>query len=490
MAAPRWTAEHGELLLSVAGRHGTWPERMRTFTDELNKRRDFLPVPEPACTLTEIQDHLKELCEVVPCGPVKSLATGFYPKRTELLIAIHKNTVGESNEVKTVLFNHAIKEKGWSFTATLEQVEWKLNRLGENMPGQANGASQSSNNEKEAGSKRTSRKRTTDSRQSGKRQKVTGNDVAKESAARTRPSARTDPSPVVLEVADGAVDAGAESDLNFLDNSFERESDDSDTDNTSAAGTPEVAANVPAAARDRQHNYFTSGTAREEGAATETRGEVPLHGQNRVGVNIHDELTAQVSEVAKVDDQNDMMLEGEGAMTAHLHLLVNNELMSDVTFIVEGTMIFAHKCICIRSNYFNTLFSGESPKSSAERVEISGVSRRAFLVLLEFVYTDRVNVSRNEVKELYVAANRCGIESLKRKCSKKLMDSLSVDNVAGIMNAALQHDDPLLREKCFSFMLRNLEFVSKTKSFREMATSNPEMVVKIVQEVSSLVHIA
>ncbi|KAG6976531.1 hypothetical protein JG688_00001256 [Phytophthora aleatoria] len=220
-----------------------WPERVQAFTNELHKRRDFLPMPEPAFTLPEIQNHLNELCEIAPTGPVKSLSKGWYPKRTELLQTIDNNTIGESNEVKTVLFNHAVKEKGWNFSATIEQVKWKLGR------------------------------------------------------------------------------------------------------------------------------------------------------------------------------------------------------------------------------------------------------RATFLALVEYVYTDQVNVSSDNV-ELFVAADRFGIESLKKQCSKKLLESLCIDNAAKTLLAAIQHNDPVLRDTCFSFTLRNLEKVSKTKSFHEMAKRDPEMVVKIVQKVSTLVHIA
>lgn len=54
--------------------------------------------------------------------------------------------------------------------------------------------------------------------------------------------------------------------------------------------------------------------------------------------------------------------------------------------------------------------------------------------------------------------------------------------------AAIQHDDPVLRDACFTFTLRNLEKVSKTKSFIEMAKRDPEMVVQIVQKVSTMVN--
>ncbi|KAI9986593.1 hypothetical protein PInf_025624 [Phytophthora infestans] len=175
-------------------------------------------------------------------------------------------------------------------------------------------------------------------------------------------------------------------------------------------------------------------------------------------------------------------------MAAHLRSLVNNKLMSDVVFVVEGSEIFAHKCICIRNPYFKTFLSSENSQNRVLRVRIPNVSRATFLVLIEYVYTDQGNVPRENVTELFAAADRLGIQGLKRQCSKILLESLSIDNAANMLLAAIQHDDPVLRDACFTFTLRNLEKVSKTKSFIEMAKRDPEMVVQIVQKVSTMVN--
>ncbi|KAF4140939.1 BTB/POZ domain-containing protein [Phytophthora infestans] len=427
MASSRFTAEHDELLLSVAGRHGTWPERMQAFTDELRKRSDFLPMPTPAFTLREVQSHLLKLCENVPTGPVKSLSSGWYPKRTELLQTIARNTRGVSHQVKTVLFNHAVKEKGWSFTATLEQVKWKLERLSGNSQhsAAADVPIQSSSSSQKPGTKRSNANKT-GTWATSKRQKAANDDFTEgdRSATSSYSSASDD----------------AENDTS--DNGFEGENigDGSVVEHIEGGGSPsEEPAPPPASEVEEKRSHNQKETA-------SSRGET---------------------------------------MAAHLRSLVNNKLMSDVVFVVEGSEIFAHKCICIRNPYFKTFLSSEN---RVLRVRIPNVSRATFLVLIEYVYTDQGNVPRENVTELFAAADRLGIQGLKRQCSKILLESLSIDNAANMLLAAIQHDDPVLRDACFTFTLRNLEKVSKTKSFIEMAKRDPEMVVQIVQKVSTMVN--
>lgn len=77
-----------------------------------------------------------------------------------------------------------------------------------------------------------------------------------------------------------------------------------------------------------------------------------------------------------------------------------------------------------------------------------------------------------------------GIETLKQHCSRRLMKSVGVHNVADILLIADELGHASLRDECFAYTLRNLEAVSKTKSFQEMAHRNPNMMVKIMQELS------
>ncbi|KAE9041039.1 hypothetical protein PR003_g3830 [Phytophthora rubi] len=185
---------------------------------------------------------------------------------------------------------------------------------------------------------------------------------------------------------------------------------------------------------------------------------------------------------AKSKTPDDLVPDEEGTAIAHLRSLVNNQLMSDVTFIVEGTPIFGHKSLCVRCNYFKAMFTGEMLESSAAEVEISDVSRTTFLSLLEYVYTDRLSVADEDVKDLFVAADRYGIDSLKRLCAQKLLKSVCVDNVSSILQVADQHNSPSLRDECFAFTLRNFDTVSKTPSFLEMARTNIELALQILQQ--------
>merc|ERR1712217_269188 len=104
-----------------------------------------------------------------------------------------------------------------------------------------------------------------------------------------------------------------------------------------------------------------------------------------------------------------------------------------------------------------------------------------FLALLEYLYTDEVEISLDIAMDLFVAADQFGVERLKRLCEKKILISINIDSAATILQAANMHIAHGLRQSCMDFILRNFDAVSKTAAFEEMGRSNVELVFEILK---------
>jgi hypothetical protein len=68
-----------------------------------------------------------------------------------------------------------------------------------------------------------------------------------------------------------------------------------------------------------------------------------------------------------------------------LRAMVNNPTFSDVTFVVEGREIYAHKLMLVRCEYFHSLFMGSMREASQNSITIAQVRYPIFLSLLEYL---------------------------------------------------------------------------------------------------------
>ena len=161
--------------------------------------------------------------------------------------------------------------------------------------------------------------------------------------------------------------------------------------------------------------------------------------------------------------------------------MVNDDTLSDVTFVVEEQEVYAHKFMLMRCSYFRALFLGQMRESQLATIRMEQVSHHVFLSVLEYLYTDEVHIPFDSAMELFEAADLFMIPRLKTMCERRMLHSISVDNAAGIFHAADMHSATTLRMKALKYMLSHFEEVSKTKSFEEMGRSNMELVFEVLR---------
>lgn len=161
--------------------------------------------------------------------------------------------------------------------------------------------------------------------------------------------------------------------------------------------------------------------------------------------------------------------------------MINDSTLSDVTFLVEGQQVYAHKLMLMRCSYFRALFLGEMMESRLATIRIEQVPYHIFLSVLEYLYTDHLRISLNNAMDLFEAADLFCIPRLKTMCEKRMLQSISVENAASIFLASDMHSATALRQKTKKYILSHFEEVSKSYSFEEMGRNNIELVFELLQ---------
>ncbi|KNC47989.1 uncharacterized protein AMSG_04224 [Thecamonas trahens ATCC 50062] len=173
------------------------------------------------------------------------------------------------------------------------------------------------------------------------------------------------------------------------------------------------------------------------------------------------------------------------SLDSDLRAFLNCPELADVTFRVGASRVAvpAHKLIlCARSETFRLMFRNPMRESLESVVELPEVEPTVFAPLLEFMYTDHVQL-RGQFElaaQLIPLAEQYALPRLKALCIDTLRTAISVPNVVFLlMLADLYHSDGLKR-LCLDFMVAHLPVVRQQPSFAELK-HNPELLFEVMQ---------
>ncbi|XP_022810558.1 BTB/POZ domain-containing protein 6-like [Stylophora pistillata] len=176
--------------------------------------------------------------------------------------------------------------------------------------------------------------------------------------------------------------------------------------------------------------------------------------------------------------------------------IFNNELLSDVKFVVPVStgeseskkVIPAHKFVlAISSPVFFAMFYGQMAET-IDSIELPDCGYESLLELFRFMYSDKVNLSGNNVMQVLCLANNYKMPSLTEKCTEYLRDSLKASNVFCILPHAQKFEDKDLEDRCWKVIKEQTdevvasdEFVTIERSFVESVVKREELNVEEVE---------
>lgn len=106
--------------------------------------------------------------------------------------------------------------------------------------------------------------------------------------------------------------------------------------------------------------------------------------------------------------------------------LLDNDLYTDVTFIIEGKKLKAHRIVlALKCEVFHNMFSSQKDETE---FTIRDTTFPAFQELLNYIYTNKCNaVSVDTTIRLLGLAEKYGTKELKKACLNHVMKKLSPD---------------------------------------------------------------
>lgn len=149
---------------------------------------------------------------------------------------------------------------------------------------------------------------------------------------------------------------------------------------------------------------------------------------------------------------------------------LNKQEFSDVSFVVEGRRIFAHRILLtLFSDYFRRAFACGMRESFEPEILIEDMSYETFHSLLEFLYIGRLHVSQAQQTDvcflmgLLRAADQFCVDCVKQTCEKHLSALVDLENVEVFLLEAERFQALQLVQYCEWFK-RQLDYESRLGS--------------------------
>ncbi|XP_010277774.1 PREDICTED: ARM REPEAT PROTEIN INTERACTING WITH ABF2-like isoform X2 [Nelumbo nucifera] len=140
---------------------------------------------------------------------------------------------------------------------------------------------------------------------------------------------------------------------------------------------------------------------------------------------------------------------------------VNNAILSDVTFLVEGRRFYAHRiALLASSDAFRAMFDGGYREKDARDIEIPNIRWEVFELMMRFIYTGSVDVTLDIAQDLLRAADQYLLEGLKRLCEYAIGQDISLENVSSMYELSEAFHAMSLRHTCILFILEQFDKLS------------------------------
>lgn len=167
----------------------------------------------------------------------------------------------------------------------------------------------------------------------------------------------------------------------------------------------------------------------------------------------------------------------EGLMS-QLDVLRQTGMLSDVTVVVSEVRFTCHRVVLAAAcPYFQALFRHDFQAQSKVELCLESVSPVGFQMILDFMYTSKLQVSLDSMIDLIETADFLQYRNIVRACCDVLLQNITDDNVVALNQLSVAHLCQPLAEATDDYIRSNFARVSMTKDFLSLS---PELMKHFV----------
>ncbi|XP_055522400.1 BTB/POZ domain-containing protein 3-like [Wyeomyia smithii] len=164
--------------------------------------------------------------------------------------------------------------------------------------------------------------------------------------------------------------------------------------------------------------------------------------------------------------------------------LFDNEYFSDVIFLVgeNGERVYGHRIILtLASEVFYVQFNGqfEEARQSDQPITVTDIEPPIFRDVLRYMYCQKIDLSNENVIEVYYASQKYLLTGLNELCEKYFASNVDEKNVLKLFEENRKHEFAVVNKHCLAVIRDNPlacfqhnDFLALEKKSLEMITSS------------------
>ncbi|KAF3703624.1 Kelch-like protein 40b Kelch repeat and BTB domain-containing protein 5b [Channa argus] len=155
-----------------------------------------------------------------------------------------------------------------------------------------------------------------------------------------------------------------------------------------------------------------------------------------------------------------------------LYDLLENEKLVDCVLKIKDKEFPCHRLVlCACSSYFRTIILSDLEESKKKEIVLEDVEPGVMGLILKYLYTSKINVTEQNVQDIFAVANMYQIPSIFTVCVSFLQKRLSLSNCLAIFRLGLMLDCPRLAISARNYACERFQLISRDEEFYQLLPS-------------------
>lgn len=155
-----------------------------------------------------------------------------------------------------------------------------------------------------------------------------------------------------------------------------------------------------------------------------------------------------------------------------LYDLLENDKLVDCKLKIKDKEFPCHRLVlCACSSYFRAIFLSDLDESKKREIVLEDVEPGVMGLILKYLYTSKINVTEQNVQDIFAVANMYQIPSIFTVCVSFLQKRLSLSNCLAIFRLGLMLDCPRLAVSARNYACERFQLISRDEEFFQLLPS-------------------